>query len=343
MIAKPGEKRKVKHWKKSCHKSQSQTQCSHQKWHHRPMCESACAHVIFVAFWPSCSDVFVWAAKWFWVNSKLRQRSDAGLAGPATLNDKWFQSHTFTFGSWVCWFLTNITWNGLSCGVAARDTFKVFRKKTSFSLVCMNVLHHVDKKALCSMSVLKLGCMSTSNSVPVFTAVIKLSAFVDAFVRQSDWQFWVELRARSWMLPEQSSFLNIEIMWIVSFCSGKWIVLAVVTRFFASVLMWIFAISPDRSIHNPRRTDMNQNTSWRSTAQSQQWRARSFKIFWLSKSIRLPYDIPSFAYRSRDSAKKRCHASLKIHLHCFDKRHQEIQLSSTVPWVARTEVWPVVT
>ena len=30
-------------------------------------------------------------------------------------------------------------------------------------------------------------------------------------------------------------------------------VLAVVTRFFASVLMWMFATSPDISIHNPQR------------------------------------------------------------------------------------------
>ena len=58
---------------------------------------------------------------------------------------------------------------GPSCGVGARDTFKLFRKKTSFSLVCINVLHHVDKKALRSMSVLKFGCMTTSNNFPVFT------------------------------------------------------------------------------------------------------------------------------------------------------------------------------
>ena len=32
---------------------------------------------------------------------------------------------------------------------------RVFKKKTSFSVVCINVLHQVDKKALCSISVLK--------------------------------------------------------------------------------------------------------------------------------------------------------------------------------------------
>ena len=48
-------------------------------------------------------------------------------------------------------------------------------------------------------------------------------------------------------------FLNIENMWMVSFCSGKWIVLAVVTWFFASVLKWRCATSPDIAIDNPRR------------------------------------------------------------------------------------------
>ena len=48
--------------------------------------------------------------------------------------------------------------NCFSWGVCAAKVSSVFRKKTSFSFVCcMNVLHHVDKKALCSMSVLKSG------------------------------------------------------------------------------------------------------------------------------------------------------------------------------------------
>ena len=196
------------------------------------MHESARADVISVAFRLSCSNVFVCAAKWGWVNSKPRSRLEVGL--------------------WVRCFHTNITWNGPSCRVGARDTFKAFKKKT-FSCVRINVLHHVDKKVLCSISVPKIGSMSTSSNSPVFTCVIELSAFADAFVRQSATQFWVGMWARSWILPEQASFLNIEIMWIVSFCSGEWNVLAVVTRFSASVLMWMSAISPDRSIHNPRR------------------------------------------------------------------------------------------
>ena len=53
--------------------------------------------------------------------------------------------------------LTNITWNGPSREAGEREkSFKAFREKT-FSALCMNVLHHEDNKALCSMSVLKFG------------------------------------------------------------------------------------------------------------------------------------------------------------------------------------------
>ena len=132
------------------------------------MHESARAGVIFVAFWSSCSNVFVCAAKWGWVNSKSRSRFNAGLADTVTLNDQWFQSHTFgSFGSWLCWFLTNITWNGSFRGVGAREILKASRKRTFFSFVCVNVLHQVVKKALCFMSVLKSGWMSTSDNLPV--------------------------------------------------------------------------------------------------------------------------------------------------------------------------------
>ena len=148
-----------------------------------------------------------------------RPRSDAGFAGPATLNDKWFQSHTFcSLCSWVWLVTTNITRNDPSCGVWCEwNPQSIQAERTSFSLVCMNVLHHGVKKALCSMRVPKLWWMSTSSHLPVFTAVIKLSAFADAFERQSAKQFWVGMWARSWVLPEQASFRNIEIMWIVSF------------------------------------------------------------------------------------------------------------------------------
>ena len=38
-----------------------------------------------------------------------------------------------------------------------REILKAFRKKSSFSFVCINVLHHLDRKALCSMGVIKIG------------------------------------------------------------------------------------------------------------------------------------------------------------------------------------------
>ena len=98
-------------------------------------------------------------------------------------------------------------------------------RKTSFSLVCIHVLRHVDRKSLCSMSVLKLEWMSTRHNLIVFTTVIKLSAFAadiklpafaDAFDKQSAMQFWVGMWARSCILPEQASFYNMEFMWFVS-------------------------------------------------------------------------------------------------------------------------------
>ena len=144
---------------------------------------------------------------------------------------------------------------GWSCSWSwwKKEKFDAFRKKTFSPLCAWFFWNHVDENALCYMRVLKFGRTSTSNKLTVFTAVIKLSAFVDDFVKQSAKQLRVEMRARSWILPERFSFRNMEIMWIVSFCSGKGIVLAVVTRFFASVLMWISATSHDMSIHNPRK------------------------------------------------------------------------------------------
>ena len=42
-------------------------------------------------------------------------------------------------------------------GLVREKIFQTFKKKKFFSLVCMNVLHQVNRKALCSMSVLKFG------------------------------------------------------------------------------------------------------------------------------------------------------------------------------------------
>ena len=58
--------------------------------------------------------------------------------------------------------------------------------------------------------------MSSSSGLPVFTTVIKLSAFADAFDKQSAKQFWVGMWARSWILSEQVSCRNMEIKWLSS-------------------------------------------------------------------------------------------------------------------------------
>ena len=50
----------------------------------------------------------------------------------------------------IPWRLTNITWNGPSLEVGARKMHLGVEEKTSFSLVCMNVPHRVNKKDLCS-------------------------------------------------------------------------------------------------------------------------------------------------------------------------------------------------
>ena len=169
-----------------------------------------------------------------------------------------------------------------------RHLHKVFRKKTSFSLVCMNVWHHVDKKALCSMSVLQLECMSTSDSFPVFTAVIKFIACADAFTAEDHEYFLNKLPFPTWRSCDLSPL------------SGKWIVLAVVTRFFASVLVWIFATLSDRSIHNPRRNWHEAKHFMKVYSSAPVVKSTVLFILWLSNSIKFPYDILSFVDRSRD-------------------------------------------
>ena len=119
------------------------------------------------------------------------------------------------------------------------------------------------------------------------------------FVKQSAKRFWI----RSWTLPEQASFPNLEIMWMVSFCSGGWSVLAVVTRFFASALTWTFGTSPDMSVHNPRRNSHEPKHFIKEYNSATVVESAVFLIFWLSLLTRLSYDIPSSDDRSRDSAR----------------------------------------
>ena len=66
-------------------------------------------------------------------------------------------------------------------------------------------------------------------------------------------------------------------------------------------------------------------------------------IFWLSQSIRLPYDIPSFADRSRDSAKNTVMPLCEDPSSLFRLEAPGNPIISTVLQAARTEVSLAVT
>ena len=102
-----------------------------------------------------------------------------------------------------------------------QNTLKRSGRKTCFSLVCMHVLHHVDKKSIRSMTFLKFERTSISHNLSVFTAVIKLSAFAMPSPSKLPHNSELECEQDHEILPEQASFRNIEIMWMVSFYSRK--------------------------------------------------------------------------------------------------------------------------
>ena len=104
------------------------------------------------------------------------------------------------------------------------------------------------------MRFLKLGCMTNLQQFLSFHLCDQIVCFCWCLCWTIcktilSWNMSKIMNA-SWtsFLSQHRDHLN-----CLLFCLGKWIVLAAVTRFFASVLMWIFATSPDRSIHNPRR------------------------------------------------------------------------------------------
>ena len=154
---------------------------------------------------------------------------------------------------------------GWSCSWSwwKKENFKAFRKKPFFSRVHEFFWHHVDKNALCYKRVLKFGRTSTSNNLSVFTAVIKLSAFVNDFVKQSAKQLRVEKRARSWILPEQVSFRNMKIMWIVFFSRELFLLLSPgSSRQSLCEFMQPHLTCPS-TIHG--RTGMKRNIAWMNT------------------------------------------------------------------------------
>ena len=153
----------------------------------------------------------------------------------------------------------HLIWSFL--GSLCKRNLEVFRKKASFSLVCKNVLHKVDKKALCSIRVLKTGWISTSSNLPGCTAAIRVSALAEAFVKQSGKQFWVRMWARSWIFPEEASFRNMEIMWMVFFVQGGELFLRQLP---GSLHQFSCGFLPPHQIDPSkiyRETGMNQNTS----------------------------------------------------------------------------------
>ena len=133
-------------------------------------------------------------------------------------------------------------------------------QEENFRLPCVHKCSAPGKKkALCFISVLKSMWMSTSSNLLVFTAVIKLSAFADGM--------WAQHR-------DHVDGLHL--------FSVTRIVLAVVTRFFASVFMWMFAASPDLSIHNPQRNWHERKYCMKEYNSATVVESTVFLIFWLS-------------------------------------------------------------
>ena len=129
-------------------------------------------------------------------------------------------------------------------------------KFTPKKLLCLphtgrRMSSHCERNALCSISNRSAGCWSISFNVPEITALRSSSDFADCFVKESLRQRSVRIWAKSSICPEHASFLNICIMWMVSLCSGKCVLEAVVTRLFASVRRCTSTDWPDISVHSP--------------------------------------------------------------------------------------------
>ena len=138
---------------------------------------------------------------------------------------------------------------------------------------------HVTRKALCLSSERNGGCTSTCSSCPVSIDWISWSGLAECFVNGSAKQYSLDIWDRSSRCPVLLSCLNIWITRCASFCSGKWVVWAVVTRLFASVLMWIGKISPLTSAHKARtKRHVPKNTSSKHRVQQQ------LSIEWLLQS-----------------------------------------------------------
>ena len=226
----------------------------------------------------------------------------------------------------MCWLLTNITWSAPSRGFDARETFKVFRKKTSFSLVCIKVLHQVDKKTLCPMSVLKYGWMSTSNNLLVFTAVIRLSVFA-----QTICQTILSLNVCKIMNIPWTGFLSQHGNHVDCLLLFRWVTCSCccyeVLYVSSHVNVWNFTwnvhplstetLTWTKTFHE--RVQLSHGSGEHSfffnlfDFQSQFVFHTKFRLF-ASAHVILPKTLSCF--------------SVKIHFRCFGRRHQEIQFFS---------------
>ena len=110
--------------------------------------------------------------------------------------------------------------------------------------------NHFDKYALCFDRDLNGGCMSRLGRMPV---EYNASYLAEDLVKQSDKQSADETCAKSLICPEHDSLRNNWIMCIVSFCSSKRVVEAVVTKLLASVRICIAKHAALNSLHRPRR------------------------------------------------------------------------------------------
>ena len=216
----------------NCHTNQTQTQCSHQKRHHRPREIDAwvcrCRR-----YFGSTLTLELIHVEYFLLSSMLISH----------------KPHTERFFS-LSWCKRNL---------------QRVQDEAFFSLVSRNVLHQEDKNALRSTSVLKWGWKSTSSILLVFTAVIK--CLPSHMLGQTICQTLLSCNVSKIIDTSWTGFRNMEIMWFVSFCSSKWIVLAVITpgssRQSSCEYLQLHLTSPSK-IHG--EIGMNQNISWMSTA-----------------------------------------------------------------------------
>ena len=87
------------------------------------------------------------------------------------------------------------------------------------------------------------------TTLPVAIVKTNWSGFTVCLVSGSAKQYSLATWLKSSRCPVLLSCLSIWIRWCVSFCSGRCVVWAVVTKLFASVRVWMGTISPLISAH----------------------------------------------------------------------------------------------